>query len=237
MEPPDTSERPRLAIDRAAPTERIPLGDGSSWVDLTRKFIVEPDHVLAGLLADTPWMRGEVWRFDRFVEERRLGASLSGAALPTALRQAGMHLDATYGVRLRGASIVYYRDGADFQGRHSDREMKWLDDTLVAAVVLGVRRPFVLRPRRDVNDPAARLDDSEDVVLDPGEGDLLVMGGRCQRDWLHGVPAAETDRPRVAAIWRWTSRRGRPDTNPGYSEGRHFSDRRGPGGRRHRPVP
>jgi alkylated DNA repair dioxygenase AlkB len=24
--------------------------------------------------------------------------------------------------------------------------------------------------------------------LAPGSGDLIVMGGRCQEDWLHGVP-------------------------------------------------
>ena len=58
----------------------------------------------------------------------------------------------------------------------------------------------------------------------PGEGDLLVMGGAAQRDWLHGIPAADTDRARISLTWRWTSRRGRPDTNPAYSEGRQFSD-------------
>jgi hypothetical protein len=56
--------------------------------------------------------------------------------------------------------------------------------------------------------------DPDDVVLTPGEGDLLIMGGACQREWLHGVPRAATDRPRISLTWRWTSRRGRPDTNP-----------------------
>jgi hypothetical protein len=63
-----------------------------------------------------------------------------------------------------------------------------------------------------------------DIVVMPGEGDLLVMGGAAQRDWLHGIPAADTDRARISLTWRWTSKRGRPDTNPAYSEGRQFSD-------------
>jgi hypothetical protein len=67
----------------------------------------------------------------------------------------------------------------------------------------------------------------------PGEGDLLVMGGTCQRTWLHGVPAADAQQARISLTWRWTSRRGRPDTNPGYFDGRQFSDRpRQPGIRR-----
>ena len=105
--------------------------------------------------------------------------------------------------------------------------MRWLDDTLVAIVVLGVRRPFVLRPRTDWVAAAANRvaagEHPDDVVLMPGEGDLLVMGGACQRDWLHGVAAFTTDEPRVSLTWRWSSRRGRPDTNPGHYDGPQFS--------------
>ena len=125
-------------------------------------------------------------------------------------------------------SAILYRDGRDFQGLHSDRELRWLDDTVIAIVVLGARRPFVLRPRLERGVPVERIPagaSPDDVILMPGEGDMLVMGGACQREWLHGVPGASTvERPRISLTWRWTSRRGRPDTNPTYYEGRHFSD-------------
>ena len=88
-------------------------------------------------------------------------------------------------------------------------------------------RPFVLRPRTDWVAAAANRvaagEHPDDVVLMPGEGDLLVMGGACQREWLHGVAAFTTDQPRVSLTWRWSSRRGRPDTNPGHYDGRQFS--------------
>ena len=149
-----------------------------------------------------------------------------------------MHLRSKYGVEFTGVGALLYRDGDDFQGLHSDREMRWLDDTLIAIVVLGERRPFVFRKRvplssNPVRGQSGHLDD--DIVLLPGGGDLLVMGGAAQRDWLHGVPAAETDRARISLTWRWTSRRGRPDTNPAYSEGRQFSDARRQPGSRSRP--
>ena len=70
----------------------------------------------------------------------------------------------------------------------------------------------------------------------PGEGDMIVMGGASQREWLHGVPRADTPNPRISLTWRWTSRGGRPDTNPTYFDGRQYSDRpRRPGSRMRRP--
>ncbi len=49
---------------------------------------------------------------------------------------------------------------------------------MVAIVSLGAVRPFGLRPKS--GGPALKLQ--------IGHGDLLVMGGSCQRTWLHGVP-------------------------------------------------
>ena len=136
-------------------------------------------------------------------------------------------------------AALLYRDGQDFQGLHSDREMRWLDETLIAIVVLGARRPFVLRPRLG-GVPVERVpagSDPDDLILTPGEGDMLVMGGACQREWMHGVPAAPVvDRSRISLTWRWTSRRGRPDTNPTFYDGRHFSDGARQPGSRARPT-
>jgi alkylated DNA repair dioxygenase AlkB len=228
------SQPPPLEIVRSTPVERHALGDGSSWVDVRSGFLADPEGVLADTLATTDWMQGEIWRFDRYVEERRLGAWLRPDALGTAVRQTGLHLESAYRVSFTGVSAILYRNGEDFQGLHSDREMRWLDDTLIAILVLGENRPFVLRPRGDWRDPAQRGDPRNDVVLRPGHGDMIVLGGRCQRDWLHGVPAFATDRPRVSVTWRWTSRRGRPDTSPSYFDGKSFSDRPNPVGHRMR---
>jgi hypothetical protein len=144
-------------------------------------------------------------------------------------------------VALEGVAALLYRTGEDFQGLHSDRELRWLDDTCIAIVVLGARRPFVLRPRTSWTRAAAERvpagHGADDLVLTPGEGDLLVMGGACQREWLHGVPAAPgVDQPRISLTWRWTARRGRPDTNPGYADARQFSDAPRRPGLRTRPA-
>lgn len=216
-----------LTIDRRAAVTRTPLGDGS-WVDLVSGFVRSADVVMATLHTETAWQQNETLRYDKYVPERRLSAGLRSSSRPL-LRQTEMHLRATYRQPMEGIAAILYRTGDDFQGLHSDREMRWLDDTLIAIVVLGQRRPFVIRQRgpwaESLVDRVPSGEDPHDRVLMPGEGDLLVMGGRCQADWLHGVPAFDTQNPRISLTWRWARRTGRPDTNPGYADGRQFSDR------------
>jgi alkylated DNA repair dioxygenase AlkB len=215
-----------LGIDRRAVVDRRRLDD-TSWVDLVAGFVRDAPAELRAIHDGVPWERTEVLRYDVYVPERRLSASVRADSRPI-LRQTDLHLRATYRQPFTGVAAILYRDGDDFQGLHSDREMRWLDDTLIAIVVLGQRRPFVLRRRAPLSEVVERVPAGQapgDIVLMPGEGDLLVMGGACQRNWLHGVPAADTTEPRISLTWRWTSRRGRPDTNPGYYDGRQFSDR------------
>jgi len=217
--------------------ERIDLGRGS-WVDVVRALVPDPEQVTADLLSGVSWSGGRVFRYERWVDEPRLGGFQAGADRHPVLAQAGDWIERRYRVSFDGVALAQYRHAADSVGFHRDREMRWLEDTLIAIVVLGARRPFVLRPRGD-RVPVERVPAGEhpdDVVLMPGEGDLLVMGGANQREWLHGVPAAPgVTEPRISLTWRWTSRRGRPDTAPTFYDGRSFSDDvRRPGTRQRR---
>ncbi|MGD9792675.1 MAG: alpha-ketoglutarate-dependent dioxygenase AlkB [Acidimicrobiia bacterium] len=222
----DPSLSPGLCIDRSAPTVRTVLGD-RSWVEMTSGFIPDAAAHLQSALDNTPWRQSEMLRFDHYVPERRLMAGLRSDA-DAMLRQSELHLESRHRVRFSGVAAILYRDGDDFQGLHSDREMRWLDDTLIAIVVLGARRPFVIRRRAPwldaIADRVPAGEHPDDLVLMPGEGDLLVMGGACQREWLHGVPATRSSEPRISLTWRWSSRRGKPDTGPSYVDGSHFSD-------------
>jgi alkylated DNA repair dioxygenase AlkB len=142
------------------------------------------------------------------------------------LAEAYRRLRRAYGVEFDGFGMSLYRDGNDAVAPHRDREMRWLDDTIIAILTLGARRPFLVKSRhlpagrRLLNDPYA----ASGRDLSPAGGDLLVLGGRAQADWLHGVPrVAGHVEPRISVQWRWTSRTGRPEQGPGYGAARHFS--------------
>jgi alkylated DNA repair dioxygenase AlkB len=226
-----------LQIDRHAAIERVTLAP-SSWVEIVPGFVLCAPAAFTELHDTLSWQQTEVLRYDRYVPEQRLGVGVRADANPM-LRQTGLHLRSRFRVPFTGVAAILYRNGEDFQGLHSDRELRWLDDTVIAIVVLGARRPFVLRQRAAGGVPIDRVpagSGPNDLVLTPGQGDMLIMGGACQRDWLHRVPKASTDEPRISLTWRWTSRRGRPDTNPTYYDGRHFSDGARLPGSRSRPV-
>jgi len=212
-----------LAVSGAVRVQRVALGI-DSWVDVVRGVLPEADRVHDELVAGVTWTQGRVFRYERWIDEPRLGAWQAGEARHPALREVERWLAATYQVRFDGVALAHYRHERDSVAWHRDRELRWLEDTVIGVLTLGARRPFLLRP---LTGARAEADDRAGVVeLHPGSGDLLVMGGRCQAGWLHTVPKLPSRcASRVSAQWRWTSRRGRPDTNPSYFAARHF-DRR-----------
>jgi alkylated DNA repair dioxygenase AlkB len=95
------------------------------------------------------------------------------------------------------AGLCYYRDGRDSVAWHGDTIGRGAThDTVVAIVSVGAPRALLLRPRdRGAGDAALRFE--------VGHGDLLVMGGSCQRTWEHAVPkTARPAGPRISIQFR-----------------------------------
>jgi alkylated DNA repair dioxygenase AlkB len=205
------------AINADAEFERFEL-PGGSWVDLARGWLLDADELYEHLAANVPWQQGKVWRYERYVEEPRLGAggSLQKPHHPV-LADAQRALQQHYRVPFDGFGLAYYRDARDGVAMHRDRELRWLDDTVVAILTTGATRPFLVQP-------IGQRDRTNARDLRPASGDLMVFGGRFQADYLHGVPKVQhAVRGRISAPWRHTSKRGRRDTNPGYYAPREFS--------------
>lgn len=209
-------------MDRDAPVERVALDD-RSWFELTRGFVTDADSLYDHLVASVGFEQREIFRYDHWKPEPRVGSWFTPATAPhPVLLEVQRTLQHRHGVRFDGAALAWYRDGRDSIAPHRDRDLRWLDDTVVALLVLGERRPFVLRP------VAARHDldvDGRDVgtELRPGHGDLLVLGGAAQVGWLHGVPKVDARvGGRLSVQWRWTSRQGRMERGGSYSKPRHY---------------
>ena len=196
--------------------ERHEVGRGT-WIDIGRGWLPEADEVYAALHADLRWYQARLWRYDHWADEPRMGASAPPTVHPSVLA-AHRELRQRYGVELMGPAFALYRDGRDALGAHRDRELRYTSNTIIALLTLGARRPWILRPR---NAPRESMAGAYD--LSPGSGDLMVLGGRAQADWLHGVPPVPgLIAGRMSLQWRWTSGTGPPEQGPGYRAPRNY---------------
>ncbi len=181
--------------------------DETSWVDYCPGWLRGADALFGVLLETGEWKQRTRHMYDQRVLEPRLtaGWSVSAAAadVPPALPAMCATLSERYGVTFDSVWVNLYRDGRDSVAWHPDRNGRVHVQPLVATVSLGARRKFQLRPRG-----GGRIG----LVLEPGCGDLVVMGGACQHDWEHCVP--KTARP-VGPRMSVTIRHSRGETQPG----------------------
>jgi alkylated DNA repair dioxygenase AlkB len=191
--------------------ERFQL-DATSWIDVVRGFVEGADEVAAELIEGTSWRQGRRQMYDREVDDPRLSRWFTDGTDPPhpLLGEAVRSLAEHYGRPFRGPGLNFYRDGRDSVAFHRDRELRDTTEAMVAVLTLGAPRPFLVRPRS-----GGRSRD-----LRPASGDLLVMGGRCQLDWEHGVPKVARAGARVSASWRWCRRPGPGAYGAGTSSAR-----------------
>ena len=162
--------------------------DETSWVDHCPGWLRGHDALFARLLETGDWKQRTRRMYEGRVLEPRLTAGWSTDAadpsVPPVLPAMCAVLSERYGVPFDRVWVNLYRDGRDSVAWHPDRNGRVHRNPLVATVSLGARRKFQLRPRG-----GGRIV----LTLEPGAGDLVVMGGACQHDWEHCVP--KTARP------------------------------------------
>ncbi len=178
---------------------RTPLTRGA-WLDLRPGWLAGADELFAALHADVPWHAERRWMYEREVDVPRLlkfygeDEPLPHPVLVEARDALSRHYARELGEPFVTAGLCLYRDGQDSVAWHGDRiGRSQTRDTMVAILSVGAARPLVLRPRG--GGPARRLAQ--------GHGDLLVMGGSCQRTWDHAVPkTARPVGPRISIQFR-----------------------------------
>jgi alkylated DNA repair dioxygenase AlkB len=189
-----------VEVRKEAPFERIDLGLGA-WIDVSRAWLAGADAALGSLISEVDWRQHRRRMYERVVDEPRLSRWYrAGEVMPhrvlTLFREAASE---RYGVSFGAVALNYYRDGRDSVAFHADRELRDLDDALVAILTFGAERPFLVRPAGG----------GRSIDLRPRSGDLLVMGGTCQAGWEHAVPkVAGGCGPRVSASVRWSRAAG-----------------------------
>ncbi|MEV0530690.1 alpha-ketoglutarate-dependent dioxygenase AlkB [Kitasatospora sp. NPDC050463] len=184
----DDADGDRAALGPLTGVRREVLGAGA-WVDVLPGWVRGAAGLFEQLVAQVPWRAERREMYERMVEVPRLASYGERDAPPhPLLGEARAALSAHYAAELgepfRTLGLCYYRDGRDSVAWHGDRTGRGeREDTMVAIVSVGEPRALLLRPRG-----------GGPVVRHPvGHGDLLVMGGSCQRTWEHAI--AKTARP------------------------------------------
>ena len=174
---------------------RVDLDD-RSWVDFAAAWVSGADSLFGQVLETRDWGQRSRRMYDKKVVEPRLTAPwrvASGEPLePVILDEMRRALSARYGVELDSIGFNLYRDGRDSVAWHGDHISKEIEEPVVALVSLGEPRKFLLRPRGG--------GPSRSFLL--RGGDLLVTGGRCQREWEHSVPKVAKAGPRISLAFR-----------------------------------
>ncbi len=181
-------------------TVRRTVLDRGAWIDLRPGWIAGADALFERLLTVVPWRAERRPMYDRVVNVPRLlsfygeGQPLPDRMLDEAKRRLDEHYGTELGEPFLTAGLCLYRDGRDSVAWHGDTTGRGsTQDTMVAIVSLGAPRSLLLRPRGG----------GRALRHDLGHGDLLVMGGSCQRTWEHAVPkTARTAGPRISVQFR-----------------------------------
>jgi alkylated DNA repair dioxygenase AlkB len=169
-----------LAIDPTFATARRTALDAGSWVELVPGWMSGAGSLFDRLRTAVPWSQHYRTIFEqRFLEPRLTAEYRSLHGVPhDMLVAAAAALSDHYGVAYDSLWLNLYRDGSDSTGWHRDRFSCRRPECIVPVLTLGATRRFQLKPRAG----------GSSLCFSPNSGDLIVMGGRCQMDWVHTVP-------------------------------------------------
>ncbi len=184
---------------RALTVTRTELSAGA-WIDVLPGWMAGAGALFDHLSAVVPWQAERRPMYDRVVDVPRLLCFYDEHdRLPhPALVEAKSALDGHYADELGEpfvtAGMCLYRDGHDSVAWHGDRiGRSRTEDTMVAILSLGTPRALLLRP----------CNGRGTLRFELGHGDLIVMGGSCQRTWEHAIPkTSKTVGPRISVQFR-----------------------------------
>ena len=175
-----------------ASLERIELDDGA-WLDVARGWLRGEAALFELLRARVAWRSERRVMYEQTVDvPRQIAVADDATPLHPVLDDMRRALERHYETPFPRLSFAYYRDGRDSVAWHGDYVARNLQEALVATISVGAPRRFLLRPAAGGPSRALSL----------GWGDLVVMGGTCQRTYRHAIPKVAHADPRIAIMFR-----------------------------------
>jgi alkylated DNA repair dioxygenase AlkB len=157
--------------------------DEHSWITHVPGLLIGHEQLVDELATLDVWEQRRRWMYNRVVDEPRLtGEYVDLSAAPALLIELAATFSEQFDVPYDRIWMNWYRDHRDGTGWHADRPAHKAPTATVPVLSLGAARRFMIRPATG----------GSSTVFTPAGGDLIVMQGRCQRDWQHCVPKQKT---------------------------------------------
>lgn len=192
-------ESDRAALAPLETVRRTALSHGA-WIDMLPGWLTGADALFERLVENVSWHAERRTMYDRVVDVPRLlsfygeDATLPDPIVDEAREALSRHYAEELGEPFSTAGLCFYRDGRDSVAWHGDRIGRGAtEDTMVAILSVGAARTLLLRPHGGGHAIRQSL----------GPGDLIVMGGSCQRTWEHAIPKTSRQTgPRISIQFR-----------------------------------
>lgn len=140
----------------------------------------QPEIKVAGKLHRIP--RQQVWVGDADAIYRYSQSTFTPFPWPAFLSDLKSKIETECKSHFNSVLLNRYRNGADGMGFHADDEPELGREPVIASLTLGFPRRFVLKHKRGQYP-------NRELTLQ--HGDLLMMRGKTQHNWLHGVPKTQ----------------------------------------------
>jgi alkylated DNA repair dioxygenase AlkB len=106
--------------------------------------------------------------------------------LPQCLDELRIVTEGTTGETFNFCLVNYYADGKDSISYHSDDERFLGPNPAIASFSLGAKRDFLMKHKALA--PQNTSEEPKGLKLPLGSGDMVLMRGKTQANWLHSIP-------------------------------------------------
>lgn len=139
--------------------------------------------------------------------------------IPQCLDELKKVTEGTTGETFNFCLVNYYADGKDSISYHSDDERFLGPDPAIASFSLGAKRDFLMKHKPMAPKDGVEAEETKPIKLPLGSGDMVLMRGKTQSNWLHSIPKRANSEGRINITFRKAMVKGGTENYYQYNVG------------------
>lgn len=139
--------------------------------------------------------------------------------IPQCLDELRKVTEGTTGETFNFCLVNYYADGKDSISYHSDDERFLGADPAIASFSLGAKRDFLMKHKPIEPKDGVVVEETKPIKLPLGSGDMVLMRGKTQSNWLHSIPKRANSEGRINITFRKAMVKGGTENYYQYNVG------------------